>query len=218
MQRLLLKRINRTLQRNRFQATELTFNPLLGLHPASDFGAQQVREMRFPNVLTQVREQKRILSDELGYHSRQRSISRLISMVPGTAGDWAERMQLPAFGLGLSPSPDRLHHSRRPILRRTAFLRSVYPPQALLRVAGERQLRPRSNHPLLQLPPKLASRPKKWLSRWRQHLARVRRQRNLVKFLRSHLDPAVARLRGTGRRRGVTKRFMITTHRGLQRQ
>ena len=164
MQRLLLKRINRTLQRNHFQATELTFNPLLGLHPASDFGEQQVREMRFFNVLKAC-SRKRNFSAELSYHGRRRSISGLMSMVPGTVVNWDERAQLPAFGMGLAPSPDQFRHSQRPILRRTAFLRSVYPPQALLRTLGERQLRPRSNHRLLQLPPKLANRPKKWLSR-----------------------------------------------------
>ena len=217
MQRLLLKRINRTLQRNRFQATELTFNPLLGLHPASDFGDQQVREMRFFNVL-RLRRTKRNFSAELGYHSRRRSISCLISMVPGSAVAGEQRAQLPAFGMGLTPSPDQFGQSLHPTLRRTAFLRSIYTPQALLRTLGERQLRPRSNNRLLQLPPKLANRPKKWLSRWRQHLARVRRQRNLVRFLQSHLDPTVAKTRVQGRRNRPAKRFLVSTHRGLQRQ
>lgn len=216
MQRLLLKRINRFLQRNRFQATELTFTPLLGLHPATDFGEQgEIREMHFYNVL-RTPKKARNLPAEMGYHSRKRSLSRLISMA-SSAPEWAERRRLPAFGLGMDPSPDSFRQSLRPTLRRTAFLKQIYPPQALLRTVEERQLRPRSNNWLLQLPPKLAGRPKKWLSRWRQHLARVRRQQNLVKFLHNHLDPQMSKMRRIGRRRAPPKRFAVATNRGLQR-
>jgi hypothetical protein len=160
MQRLLLKRINRFLQRNHHQAAELTFTPLLGLHPASDFGGQSgVREMRFYNALKAPKKAQQ-LSALLGYHNRKRSLSRLMSMASASP-EWVERGQLPAFGMGTLPRPDRFHRSLRPVLRRTAFLRQVYPPHTLLRTTEERQLRPRSNNWLLQLPPKLAGRPKK---------------------------------------------------------
>lgn len=164
MQSLLRKRVNRFLQRNRFQAPELTFNPLLGLHPASDFGEQGVRELRFFNVLGARR--RRTPPTTLGFQSRRRTAVNLMFTASNRFPEGrAERQKLGSFAATLLPRTDRFRQGIRPTLRRTAFLKGVYSPPLVFNTVGERRLRPRSNHPLLQTPANLAPRPKKWLSR-----------------------------------------------------
>ena len=195
MQRLLIKRFNRNTQRNRYQHTELSFSPILGMHPSSDFGEYRVREMPFFNFLGSERHYRASLRSQL-FGKKRLTQFQIKSTAFRTPGFEDERWRLNSFGLDLAPDRFQHRHNLHPILRRAYFMRRVLPPRMLFQTEAERRLRPSSNRRYLHLHPKMAKRPKKWLSRWRKHQAWVRRQRNLVNFLRSHLSPQMAGLRG----------------------